>query len=136
MSLAELTGWCDQQFGPVCPESDHRPRQFDVPWLVMDSVSARRRFGWTPRKRLETILEEIAGHVRTIRSGLTSAVFCDRQSPLTAKPLELLSVVIPARNEEACICSIDRAPRPGLRLNNIPHEIVRGRRRTDQPGRA
>ncbi len=64
MSLAKLTRWCDQRFGAALPEPDHRPRPFDVPWLVMDSSAAHRRFGWSPRKGLESILEEIAGHVR------------------------------------------------------------------------
>jgi CDP-paratose 2-epimerase len=64
MSLAHLNTWCDQRFGPVCPEPDHRPRPFDVPWLVMDSSAARRRFGWVPCRSLESILEEIACHVR------------------------------------------------------------------------
>lgn len=40
------------------------------------------------------------------------------------KPLELLSVVIPARDEEGCICSTVEHLHLELRLNNIPHEIV------------
>ena len=41
-----------------------------------------------------------------------------------ARALELLSVVVPARNEEACICSMVEHLDLELRLNNIPHEIV------------
>ena len=44
--------------------ADPEPRLFDVPWLVMDSTAARQRFGWRPLKSIESILEEIAGHVR------------------------------------------------------------------------
>ena len=40
------------------------------------------------------------------------------------KPLELLSVVVPARNEEACICSMVEHLDLELRLQNVPHEIV------------
>jgi len=64
MSLAELTAWCDREFGCVAPESDLRPRAFDVPWLVMDSALVRSQLAWAPQKSLETILEEIARHVR------------------------------------------------------------------------
>jgi CDP-paratose 2-epimerase len=64
MSLAQLTQWCDQRFGAVRPEPDLRPRPFDIPWLVMDSAAVERQFGWTPRRNLESILEEIARHVR------------------------------------------------------------------------
>jgi len=39
-------------------------------------------------------------------------------------PLKLLSVVIPARDEEGCICSTVEHLHVELRLNGIPHEIV------------
>jgi dolichol-phosphate mannosyltransferase len=39
-------------------------------------------------------------------------------------PLRLLSVVIPARNEEGCIASTVRHLHLELSLNHIPHEIV------------
>src|SRR5438445_11937337 len=38
--------------------------------------------------------------------------------------LTLLSVVIPACNEEGCICSTVEHLHVELRLHNIPHEIV------------
>jgi dolichol-phosphate mannosyltransferase len=41
-----------------------------------------------------------------------------------AAPLKLLSVVIPARDEEDCICSTAEKLHVELRLNNIPHEII------------
>lgn len=40
------------------------------------------------------------------------------------KPLTLLSVVIPARDEEGCICSTIEHLNLELRLHNIPHEII------------
>jgi dolichol-phosphate mannosyltransferase len=49
------------------------------------------------------------------------------QSPAGAtqsKPLRLLSVVIPARDEEGCIASTIEHVHVELRLHNVPHEIV------------
>lgn len=40
------------------------------------------------------------------------------------RPLSLLSVVIPARDEEGCICSTVEHLHLELRLRNIPHEII------------
>jgi len=40
------------------------------------------------------------------------------------KPLQLLSIVIPARDEEGCICSTVEHLHLELRLQGIPHEIV------------
>ena len=45
-------------------------------------------------------------------------------SPPTAEPLRLLSVVIPAQNEEKCIESTVEHLHLELRLRAIPHEIV------------
>ncbi len=42
----------------------------------------------------------------------------------TQPPLKLLSVVIPARNEEGCIASIVSHLNVELSLENVPHEIV------------
>src|SRR5438093_2851078 len=44
--------------------------------------------------------------------------------PSGPRPLSLLSVVIPARNEEGCICSTVEHLHVELRLHNVPHEIV------------
>jgi dolichol-phosphate mannosyltransferase len=43
---------------------------------------------------------------------------------LERRPLHLLSIVLPARDEEGCICSTVEHLHLELRLNNIPHEIV------------
>ena len=64
MSLAQLTGCCNQWFGPHEPTADLRPRPYDAPWIVMDSGRARAEFGWSPSRSLDSILEEIAAHVR------------------------------------------------------------------------
>ena len=42
----------------------------------------------------------------------------------TKQPLKLLSIIIPARDEEGCICSTVEHLHVELRLHNIPHEIV------------
>lgn len=39
-------------------------------------------------------------------------------------PLQLLSIVMPARDEEGCVCQMVEHLHLELRLNNIPHEIV------------
>jgi len=41
-----------------------------------------------------------------------------------AAPLKLLSIVIPARDEESCVCSTVEKLHVELRLQNIPHEII------------
>jgi dolichol-phosphate mannosyltransferase len=43
---------------------------------------------------------------------------------LAAPPLTLLSVVIPARDEEGCIASTVEHLHIGLRLRHVPHEII------------
>ena len=43
---------------------------------------------------------------------------------MSTKPLSLLSIVIPARDEEGCIASTVEHLHVELRLHNIPHEIV------------
>jgi CDP-paratose 2-epimerase len=64
MSLARLTAWCNERFGCFSPSADLQPRPFDAPWIVMDSAAVGDDFGWTPKRGLASILEEIAGHVR------------------------------------------------------------------------
>lgn len=65
ISLAELTAWCAERFGPHEPVPDNRARPFDIPWLVMDSARTEAEFGWRPSHSLPSILDEIETHVRT-----------------------------------------------------------------------
>jgi dolichol-phosphate mannosyltransferase len=44
--------------------------------------------------------------------------------PAGAQPLKLLSVIIPARDEEGCIASTVEHLHVEFRLNEVPHEIV------------
>jgi CDP-paratose 2-epimerase len=62
MSLAQLSAWCADRFGARGVASDLTQRRWDVPWIVMDSAPAGRRFGWTPAYPLARILDEIADH--------------------------------------------------------------------------
>jgi CDP-paratose 2-epimerase len=62
ISLAQLSDWCAERFGPHQINSDPKPRPFDVPWLVLDCRAAARRWRWKPQKNLRAILEEIAQH--------------------------------------------------------------------------
>lgn len=45
-------------------------------------------------------------------------------TPVNHEPLQLLTIVIPARDEEGCIASTVEHLHVELRLHNIPHEIV------------
>jgi len=71
MSLAQLTAWCDQRFGPHRPASDGLDRPYDVPWLVLDSAKASTATGWKPHIGLQQILEEVAEHAETHPDWLT-----------------------------------------------------------------
>ena len=62
MSLAELSAWCAQRFGPHTVEPDGRPRRFDIPWTVMDNTRAEKFWEWKPRRGLHAVIEEIAVH--------------------------------------------------------------------------
>jgi CDP-paratose 2-epimerase len=71
MSLAQLTDWCDQRFGPHRPVVDGSERPYDVPWLILDSSEALAMTAWTPQISLRQILEEIAEHAESHPDWLT-----------------------------------------------------------------
>lgn len=62
MSLAQLTAWCNERFGPYQPIADGSERPYDVPWLVLDSSKVQGALGWKPAIGLDRILDEIADH--------------------------------------------------------------------------
>jgi CDP-paratose 2-epimerase len=62
MSLAQLTAWCDERFGPHTPAPDLEPRRYDIPWVAMDNTGVARDFGWRIETPLPAILEGIARH--------------------------------------------------------------------------
>ena len=62
MSLRQLSNWCGHRFGDHAVAGDLAERQFDIPWMVMDSQRAQQQWGWRPEISLDTILDEIAQH--------------------------------------------------------------------------
>jgi CDP-paratose 2-epimerase len=65
ISLAELTEWCDARFGVHEVEGSSDTRTFDLPWVVMDSKSAREVWDWVPQTPIEDILDEVAKHAES-----------------------------------------------------------------------
>jgi CDP-paratose 2-epimerase len=61
-SLLQLSRWCEGRFGPHAVAADAQPRQFDIPWMVMDAGLARSTWGWQAATGLSEILEEVATH--------------------------------------------------------------------------
>lgn len=70
ISLAQLSRWCGERFGPREVGVDAAPRPFDVPWMVLDSSLARKTWDWTVETSLPSILEEIASHAEAHESWL------------------------------------------------------------------
>ena len=62
ISLARLSQWCADRFGPHTVGAQPAARRFDVPWLVLDAGRAERAWGWRPAIKMEAILEELARH--------------------------------------------------------------------------
>lgn len=62
MSLRQLTEWCDSRFPRHEVAADTAPRQFDIPWMVLDHQQASDQLEWKPESSVEEILEEIAQH--------------------------------------------------------------------------
>ena len=64
MSLAQLSDWCAEHFGPHDVSIDKTPRPFDIPWMVLDATLASQVWNWQPKITLGNILEEIARHAQ------------------------------------------------------------------------
>jgi CDP-paratose 2-epimerase len=62
ISLAQLSRWCAERFGPMEVGSDSQPRPFDVPWMVLDSRRAEVEWDWKVETPLPDIFAEIADH--------------------------------------------------------------------------
>ena len=59
-SLANLSAWCRDRFGPHEVGSDPTPRPFDLPWVVLDATRAAETWDWKPATPLPGIFAEIA----------------------------------------------------------------------------
>jgi CDP-paratose 2-epimerase len=62
ISLANLSRWCESRFGRHQVAVEPSVRQYDVPWLVLDSTHTETEWNWRPATKLEGVLEEIARH--------------------------------------------------------------------------
>ncbi len=62
ISLFQLSLWCEGVLGTHQVAATTRSRPFDIPWMVLDSSSAREAWNWNPQTPLAEILEEIALH--------------------------------------------------------------------------
>ncbi len=62
MSLAQLSAWCAERFGPHEVARDATERPFDLPWVVLDHGRASAEWHWQPEIPLNRILDEIADH--------------------------------------------------------------------------
>ena len=70
LSLANLSAWCADRFGPHTVTADLTPRPFDIPWFITDYSYATEQLGWRPARSLASILDEIAEHARQNRGWL------------------------------------------------------------------
>ena len=62
VSLAALSAWCANRFGPHPVAAEKTERPYDVPWLVLDASRAAAEWNWRPALSLDAILEELAAH--------------------------------------------------------------------------
>ena len=65
MSLRQLHDWCEGRLGKCVVRQETADRPFDLPWVVLDSSLAEKRFGWKPTTSMEAILDEIHRHAET-----------------------------------------------------------------------
>jgi CDP-paratose 2-epimerase len=59
-SLAQLSAWCSNRWGAHTVAHDPVARQYDLPWVVLDSQCCSSNWGWKVQMDQRTILEEIA----------------------------------------------------------------------------
>jgi CDP-paratose 2-epimerase len=62
MSLAELSGWCQQRFPDSATQISTNPenRPFDIPWMILDPTLAANTWNWHPQTTIHQTCEEIA----------------------------------------------------------------------------
>ncbi|OZV69245.1 NAD-dependent epimerase/dehydratase family protein [Winogradskyella aurantia] len=65
MSLAQLTEWCRKHVGDNTVEQTKTERPFDIPWMVLDASKAKATWGWSPKIKIDDILNEIASFAKT-----------------------------------------------------------------------
>ncbi len=62
LSLAQLTSFCEREFGPREIGKVPEEREFDIPWSVLDSSECRRIWEWQPQVSRDQIVEELIRH--------------------------------------------------------------------------
>lgn len=65
MSLQEISNWCENRFFKIPINHEPTQRQYDIPWVILDSSKANKDWGWVPHTPIEDILEEIAQHAES-----------------------------------------------------------------------
>lgn len=61
-SLAQLSRWCTDRFGPHQVNASPETRAFDLPWVVLDATRVCCEWQWQPEFSAHNIFEEIATH--------------------------------------------------------------------------
>lgn len=61
-SLAQLSAWCAERFGPRDVSASAESRPYDLAWVVLDHAMVTERCGWRPLRSVLSIFEEIAEH--------------------------------------------------------------------------
>jgi CDP-paratose 2-epimerase len=64
MSLRQLSDWCSENMGAHRVSSSTAERRFDVPWVILDSSRAEKRWSWKPKKTVLDVCSEIAIHAK------------------------------------------------------------------------
>ncbi len=91
----------------------------------MDASGAARDFGWRPKSRWSAYSEEIAHHAEcNPRLAGEQRSMKQPRHPEPQERIHLLSVVIPARDEEGRVGATVEHLYVELRLQGIEHEIV------------
>ncbi|MCC9601240.1 NAD-dependent epimerase/dehydratase family protein [Stieleria sp. JC731] len=64
-SLRQLSHWCEDRWGVHLVAVDPVPRQFDLPWMVLDHSLASTTWDWQPEITADQILDEIGDFAET-----------------------------------------------------------------------
>jgi CDP-paratose 2-epimerase len=86
VSLAELTSMCRERAGATIPiDSQPQTSAADVPYYVTDNSNVTTTTGWSPVRRVETILDEVFAWLREHRASL-EPILTSTASPTAATP--------------------------------------------------
>ncbi|HEY7500990.1 MAG TPA: NAD-dependent epimerase/dehydratase family protein [Vicinamibacterales bacterium] len=87
VSLAELTAMCRLRSGrSIAIDSQPTTNEADVPYYVTDNSAITAATGWTPTRRLDTILDEILSWLRDERGTLEPVLGAGTAAPAPAAP--------------------------------------------------